>query len=209
MNDETKKTQLAEKIELGKEFTPPTFDEWKTKVEADLKGAPFQKLFTKTYEGIELKPIYTKSDIENLELTNELPGFTNYVRSTKASGYLGKSWEIAQEIPYADAKELNAALKNDLSRGQTSININLDEATKLGQDADYADTENVGEGGLSVSGLKSLQRVFDGIDITKFPIHVDTGFTSVPFLILFNAFLKNKNIDIKNNLETKQILIIS
>lgn len=198
MTDETKKTELADKIEIGKEFTPPTFDEWKAKVESDLKGAPFQKLFTKTYEGIELKPIYTKSDIEKLELADELPGFTNYVRGTKASGYLGKSWEIAQEIPYADADELNAALKNDLSRGQTSININLDEATKLGQDSDYAETGNVGEGGLSVSGLKSLERVFDGIDITKYPVHVNTGFTSVPFLILFNAYLKKRKIDIKN-----------
>lgn len=198
MNDETTKTKLAEKLELGKEFTPPAFDEWKSKVEADLKGAPFQKLFTKTYEGIELKPIYIKSDIENLPLTDELPGYTNYVRGTKASGYLGKSWEIAQEIPYADSEDLNAALKNDLSRGQTSININLDEATKLGQDADYADTEKVGEGGLSISGLKSLERVFHGIDIAKYPIHVDAGFTSVPFLILFNAYLKSKNIDIKN-----------
>lgn len=198
MNQETTKSKLTGKINLGKEFTPPTFEEWKSKVEADLKGAPFQKLFTKTYEGIELKPVYTKSDIENLELSNELPGFTNFVRGTKASGYLSKSWEIAQEIPYADAEELNVALKNDLTRGQTSININLDEATKLGQDADYADTENVGQSGLSVSGLKSLQRLFNGIEIEKHPIHVDAGFTSVPFLILFNAFLKSKKIDIKN-----------
>jgi len=198
MSLETKKKTLDDKLNLKKEFTPPTFEEWKSKVEAELKGASYEKkLITKTYEGIDLKPIYTKSDIENLELSDELPGFTNYVRGTKASGYLGKSWEVAQEIPYADADELNAALKNDLSRGQTSININLDEATKLGQDADYAETENVGEGGLSVSGLKSLERVFEGIDITKYPIHVDAGFTSVLFLMLFNAFLKKKKINIK------------
>ena len=198
MNEAAQNKILDEKLNLKKEFTPPTFEEWKSKVEAELKGASYdKKLITKTYEGIDLKPIYTKSDIENLELSDELPGFTNYVRGTKASGYLGKSWEIAQEIPYADAEELNAALKNDLSRGQTSININLDEATKLGQDADYAETEKVGEGGLSVSGLKSLERVFDGIDITKYPIHVDAGITSIPFLILFNAFLKKKKINIK------------
>lgn len=157
-----------------------------------------KKLLTKTYEGITLKPIYTRLDTEKLPLTNELPGFSNFVRGSKENGYLGKAWEIAQEIPYADAEEFNSAIKHDLKKGQTAINLKLDDATKLGLDADYADTELVGNNGLSISGIKSLTRAFDGIDLTKQPLFVETGFSSTPFTILLNAYLKSEKIEIKN-----------
>lgn len=190
---------LDKKLNLREMFTPPTYEEWRAVVDKDLKGVPFEKkLVTKTYEGINLQPIYTKKDIENLPNVGSKPGFGSYVRSTKASGYTGKPWDIAQNIPYGDAEEFNEALLNDLGRGQTAINITLDEATMEGMDADYAKPEQVGKGGLSISALRSVTRAFKGVDLTKYPVYVNTGFTSVPFLGVFNAYLKKENIDIKS-----------
>lgn len=52
--------KLDEKLNLKKDFPIPSFDEWKQLVEKDLKGESFdKKLITKTYEGIDLQPIYT------------------------------------------------------------------------------------------------------------------------------------------------------
>ena len=63
---------LEETFTLLDDFTPPTYEEWKEKVIADLKGKPFEKLQTKTIEGITLRPIYTKNDysLTNLPLSN-------------------------------------------------------------------------------------------------------------------------------------------
>ncbi len=48
-------------LNLSSEFLPPSFEEWKAQVEKDLQGASYEKkLITKTYEGIDLQPIYTK-----------------------------------------------------------------------------------------------------------------------------------------------------
>ena len=45
------------------EFVVPTREEWYNEAVAALKGAPFDKrMFTPTYEGIALQPLYTLAD---------------------------------------------------------------------------------------------------------------------------------------------------
>ncbi len=195
---DTKKVKLDKEFKLSDDFPVPSYDEWRKKVEEDLKGATFEKLLNnKTYEGITLKPIYTKSDIQDNGTKNEFPGFSDFTRGSKASGYKSGSWEIAQEICYGDAEEFNKALKKDLERGQTSINMPLDTATRLGLDADYATPEQVGDTGVSISGLSSFSRALDGIDLEKYPLHIDAGFSSMPLLTILNAHAQSKNINLK------------
>jgi methylmalonyl-CoA mutase len=196
MSNEVK---LDKEFNIGKDFEAPSYEEWKEKVIADLKGAPFEKkLITKTYERIELQPIYTKKDIESLPQTESKPGYSNLIRGTKASGYLGKSWDVCQELPYGDANEFNEALKADLERGQTAINITLDSASQMGLDADYAEENQVGDCGLSVSGLNSFARALKDIDIKKYPLYIQSGFSSNPMLMILTAYAKQNNIDLKD-----------
>lgn len=198
MTEDAKNTgvKLGEKPDLRTDFAPVSFDEWKKVVEADLKGAEYdKKLLTKTYEGITLQPIYTRKDIENLSYVNTAPGNSSR-RGAKSSGYASKGWEISQEIVTGDAQEFNEALTNDLSRGQTSINIQLDTATKMGKDADYAAPAEVGDKGLSISAIKSISRALKGIDLNNYPLNVNAGFSALPFLTVLNAYLQKNNISI-------------
>ncbi len=195
MSNEVK---LDKDFKIGDDFKTPSYDEWKEKVTTDLKGAPFEKkLITKTYEDIDLQPIYTSKDIESLPQTNNKPGFSDLIRGTKASGYLGKGWEVCQELPYGDAEEFNEALKHDLEHGQNSINIVLDSATQLGIDADYAQSNQVGDCGLSVSGLNSFTRALKDIEITKYPLHIHAGFSSIPMLMLLSAYSRQNSINLQ------------
>lgn len=73
------------------EFERPTKEQWKAEATAALKGAPFDKvMYTKTYENLTIEPIYCAEDIEGLPHLASRPGFAPFVRSTKASGYLGE-----------------------------------------------------------------------------------------------------------------------
>ncbi len=61
-----------------------TTAEWREKVEADLKGAPFdKKLVWRTNEGFNVQPMYRAEDIENLSTTDSLPGEYPFVRGTR------------------------------------------------------------------------------------------------------------------------------
>ena len=197
MADDTK-IKLEENFSLGGDFQIPSYAEWREKVEQDLKGVPFEKkLITKTYEGIELQPVYISDDRDKLPESDGIPGFGGYIRGSKASGYNENNWEVCQELPYGDAEEFNEALKNDLNRGQSSINIILDSATQLGLDADYANESQVGDCGLSISALNSFSKALDGIDLYKYPLHVQAGFSSNPVLMLLSAYAQKNNIDLK------------
>ena len=190
--------KLDKTFTLLNDFDPPTYEEWKEKVVADLKGAPFEKLKTKTIEGILLDPIYTKDDLEKLTTNDQFPGFDNNIRGSKISGYLKNSWLVSQNISYGDPAEFNRALKSDLEKGQASINLSVDKATELGFDADYAKTEDVGKGGVSISGLNSFSRALNGINIQKYPLFIQCGFSSVPMLSILNAYCQQEKIDIAN-----------
>jgi len=176
--------------DLINDFPLPSYEDWKKQVEADLKGESFEKkLVTKTYEGIDLQPLYTSSDLKDIPHLNNMPGYNDYLRGTNASGYCNRSWEISQEYSLPLPEDLNIAIKADLQRGLTSININLDNPTQLGLDADQSKTGEVGKGGLSISGVKKMQVLFKDIDLTNQPVHINGGFSALPVTLLFAAYL--------------------
>lgn len=73
------------------EFPIPSYADWKAEAEATLKGAPFEKkLVTRTFEGLDIQPIYRKEDLEGLQHLGSLPGEAPYVRGTKTTN----KWEI-------------------------------------------------------------------------------------------------------------------
>ena len=96
-------------------------------------------MFTATYEGITLKPIYRREDIANLPHVNSFPGFRALrARDATASGYLNQPWAISQEITCSSPTEFNHAARNSLSRGLNALNMVLDKATRNGHDPDWA-----------------------------------------------------------------------
>jgi methylmalonyl-CoA mutase len=196
MSNDISNVKLESELRLKDDFTPPTYEEWKEVVNVDLKGADFdKKLITKTYENINLNPIYTRKDLENLKFIDNLSGFENYVRGFYAEGYLNEGWQISQVLNTPDAEIFNEMIKHELERGLDAISFSLDFATQKGLDADYANEEEVGKNGLSISGLNSLSRALNGIDITKYPLNIFTGYTSLPFLMLLKAYCNKQNID--------------
>ena len=189
----------GDKPDLKKDFPVPSFEEWKKQVEKDLKGESFdKKLTTNTYEGINLQPIYTQQDVEELPQTHTFPGFEHFLRGSNFSGYNGRTWEIAQEYNQALPEDLNEALKYDLDRGLNSINILLDNPTQLGLDADQSKSGEVGNGGLSISGVRKMQVLFKDIDLTNQPININGGFSALPITLLFKAYADETRTSLMN-----------
>ncbi len=187
-------SKLSDKPDLKKDFPGTSFDEWKKAAEKDLKGVPFEKkLITKTYEGIDLAPIYTKDDIKDNPLTDNFPGFTNFARGNKPDGYVENNWYISQEIYAPTPEKLNEALIFDLDRGQTSINIKPDKATLLSKDPDISESGEVGIGGTSISCMNDVEKIFRNIDIKKFHLFSETVYSSLPYFSLLAAYVKKNN----------------
>lgn len=175
------------------EFPPTPYEAWRKAVDKALKGAPFEKrLITKTYENIDLQPMYRQEDIEGLPHLDSLPGFAPYLRGTTPLGYVAHSWDIAQEMPYATPAEFNAALRADLTRGQNAINLVLDRPTLAGVDADQAEADDVGRGGLSISSVADLAQALDGVDLEATPLFIQASTSALTFTALLAALVQQQ-----------------
>jgi len=194
----SQEVKLGDNPDLKKDFPVPSFEEWKNQVIKDLKGEPFEKLITKTYEEINLQPLYTSNDIKDLPQVNNFPGFENYLRGNSASGFNGRDWEIAQEYNQALPEDLNEDLRSDLKRGLNSINIVLDNPTMLGLDADQSKSGEVGKDGLSISGVRKMQVLFKDIDLTNQPINISGGFSALPITLLFTSYANETRTSLMN-----------
>ena len=187
-----KKAAAEEK--LLAEFPPAGVEAWRKIVEADLKGAPFEKrMFTATHEGVMLKPLYRQEDVANLPHINSLPGFAPFVRGASPAGYLKQPWAISQEIVCASPSDFNHAARNSLSRGLNAINMVLDRASRNGHDPDWAKPEDVGRGGLSIATMGDLDKALEGVDFEKTSLFIRSGASAMPFAGLLAALAKKRS----------------
>ena len=136
------------KEKLFDQFPPVSTEEWRAKVEVDLKGADFnKKLVWRTNEGFNVQPMYRAEDIKDLKTTESLPGEYPFVRGTKTNN----DWYIRQEIEVCCPKGANEKALDILGKGVTSLGFKLKEE-------------------LDAEGLKTL---LAGIDLAKVEINFD------------------------------------
>lgn len=177
------------------EFPPVSYADWRKLVEAELKGAPFDKrMFTDTYEGIKLQPIYCRADTAGLPHVNSFPGFAPFVRGATASGYLKHPWEVSQEITVSSPSQFNEVARTSLQRGLNALNVVLDRATRNGLDPDWAQPDEVGLGGLSIATLEDLDRALQGIDLGHTSLFIRSGASALPFAALLMALAQKRKI---------------
>ncbi|WP_310598619.1 methylmalonyl-CoA mutase family protein [Desulfobulbus sp.] len=180
-------------LDILNDFPANTHADWLAAVEKELKGKPFDKtLVKKTYEGIDIQPMYFMHDLDGLPQVDSQPGETPYMRGTAASGNRVNAWNIAQEITLADPEEFNRAAQYDLTRGQNSLNIVFDRATLSGQDPDQAPAEMVGKGGLSLATLRDAGIALTGIDLTAQPCRITCGVLGIAPASLVAALVEEQ-----------------
>lgn len=114
---------MSEKKEkLFDQFPPISTEEWRAKVDADLKGAPFdKKLVWRTNEGFNVQPMYRAEDIADLKTTDSLPGEYPYIRGTRTDN----DWLARQEIIAESLKEANEKALDVLNKGITSLGFSV------------------------------------------------------------------------------------
>ena len=90
-------TSVTDDLRLAADFAPATYEDWRKLVDGVLKGAPFEKLIGKTYDGLPIEPIYRRA------------------HGAPISGRAAAApWQIMQRIDHPDAAMANAQALLDL-----------------------------------------------------------------------------------------------
>jgi len=111
------------KEKLFADFTAPSRQEWRDKIEVDLKGADYEKkMVWRTNEGFSMQPFYLKEDVDKLPTVNALPGEFPFVRGNKKDNNV---WYVRQNIVVTDPKEANAKALDILNKGIDSLGFRI------------------------------------------------------------------------------------
>ncbi len=88
-------------------FPPATEAQWRARVDGVLKGAPFERLQGRSYDGIAISPLYAR-------LLEERP------RAVKASG---AGWARLARVDNPDPEAANRQALEDLENGATGLHL--------------------------------------------------------------------------------------
>jgi methylmalonyl-CoA mutase N-terminal domain/subunit len=120
--------------------------------------------------GIPLKRLYSPTDVAYHRYSQDsgMPGEYPYTRGIYPTMYRGRPWTMRMFSGYGSPEETNSRLKYLLKEGETGLSIAFDMPTLYGIDADHPRAEGeVGKCGVSVSSLRDMEVVFDGIPLDE------------------------------------------
>jgi methylmalonyl-CoA mutase len=146
----------------------------------------------KTPEHIEVKPVYTKEDLEGMEHLDFAAGIPPYLRGPYSMMYPFRPWTIRQYAGFSTAEESNAFYRRNLAAGQKGLSVAFDLPTHRGYDPDNARVVgDVGKAGVSICCLDNMKVLFDGIPLNKMSVSMTMNGAVLPIM----AFYINAGLD--------------
>lgn len=156
---------------------------WEALATTQLRGRPLESLTRKTPEGIDVKPLYTARDLENVEFLDNIPGFEPFVRGPMATMYAGRPWTIRQYAGFSTAKESNEFYHKNLAAGQKGLSVAFDLATHRGYDSDHPRVSgDVGKAGVAIDSVEDMKILFDKIPLDQMSVSMTMNGAVLPIL---------------------------
>ena len=139
-----------------------------------------------TAEGIELKPTYTKEDIENIEHLGFGAGFAPNLRGPYATMYVRRPWTVRQYAGFSTAEESNAFYRRNLAAGQKGLSIAFDLPTHRGYDSDHERVVgDVGKAGVAIDSVEDMKVLFDQIPLDEMSVSMTMNGAVLPIMAFY------------------------
>ena len=163
---------------------------WDKEVLSDfLAKLPERKKEFATSSGISVNRVYTPLDTESFDYITDLgfPGEYPFTRGVYPTMYRARFWTMRQYAGFGTAEETNARFKYLLDHGQTGLSVAFDLPAQIGYDCDHTLSQGeVGKAGVSVSTLRDMEILFEGIPLDK----VTTSMTiNAPATVLLAMYI--------------------
>ena len=126
------------------DFPAATQADWRKLVDAVLKGASFERLKSRTYDGLTIEPLYRRGPASRSIAGR--PG--------------GTPWSIMQRVDHPDPTAANAQAREDIENGSTGLVLVFESSI------------NANGFGLGAS-TTALARVLDGIDLQRISLDLN------------------------------------
>ncbi len=139
-----------------------------------------------TPEQIDVKPEFSKSDIENFEHLDYAAGIPPFLRGPYSTMYALRPWTIRQYAGFSTAEESNAFYRKALVQGQKGLSVAFDLATHRGYDSDHARvTGDVGKAGVAIDSILDMKILFDQIPLDEMSVSMTMNGAVIPIMAFY------------------------
>jgi len=133
------------------------------------------------------------------------PGQYPFTRGVQSTMYRGRLWTMRQYAGMGDAEESNKRYKYLLAQGTTGLSVAFDLPTQIGMDSDHAlAMGEVGKVGVAIDSIEDMERLFNGIDLTKISTSMTINATASILLALYVAVARRQGADVRRLAGTVQ-----
>ena len=153
-----------------------------------------------TSSHIPVRPLYTPADLVGWDFDRDVgyPGQFPYTRGVQPTMYRGRLWTMRQYAGMGDAEESNRRYKYLLANGTTGLSVAFDLPTQIGLDSDSPlAMGEVGKVGVAIDSLEDMQRLFEGIDLTKISTSMTINATASILLALYVGVARRQGMDVR------------
>jgi len=139
-----------------------------------------------TPEGIEVKSLYTKDDLLEMEHLNYAAGIEPYLRGPYSTMYVTRPWTIRQYAGFSTAEESNAFYRRNLAAGQKGLSVAFDLPTHRGYDSDHERVVgDVGKAGVAIDSILDMKILFDQIPLNEISVSMTMNGAVLPIMAFY------------------------
>jgi methylmalonyl-CoA mutase, N-terminal domain len=154
-----------------------------------------------TASHIPVHQVYTPADLAGWDYDHQVgyPGEYPFTRGVQATMFRGRLWTMRQYAGMGNAEESNKRYKYLLANGTTGLSVAFDLPTQIGMDSDSPlALGEVGKVGVAIDSIEDMQRLFDGIDLTKISTSMTINATASILLALYVAVGRRQGAEIRH-----------
>jgi methylmalonyl-CoA mutase len=148
-----------------------------------------------TPEHIEVEPIYTPVDVEQMEHLGYAAGVPPYLRGPYSTMYVLRPWTIRQYAGFSTAEESNAFYRRNLAAGQRGLSVAFDLATHRGYDSDHERVAgDVGKAGVAIDSILDMKILFDQIPLDQMSVSMTMNGAVLPIMAFYIVAAEEQGI---------------
>lgn len=158
-------------LKLADEFPALERDDWRALVDASLKAKSYETLRTRTVDGIIIEPVYGAA-----ENATPLPAAPPRAAAD--------AWTLVQRSDMPEIAPANTQMLDDLMNGASGISLVLPGSI------------SAGTSGVAVTDARSVQRLFEGVELDLIDLRLDGGRHGRDIALLVLDEYKRRRLDL-------------
>ncbi len=146
---------------------------------------------------IDVKSVYSKSDIQGMEHLNYAAGLPPFLRGPYSTMYVMQPWTVRQYAGFSTAEESNAFYRRNIAAGQMGLSVAFDLATHRGYDSDHERVVgDVGKAGVAIDSVLDMKILFDHIPLDRMSVSMTMNGAVLPILAFYIVAAEEQGVPV-------------